>query len=482
MKPQNSSLVAARLLDGEQRFKRVGTCSECSGCSTKTTCLPVKQKLKDDYDGIRFTADGFDCALPVSIDSHTMCAYSCLYCFSENLGGHKAAGEAHVRQYNLNALEGILSGEHQNKQAHAIRMALKRDPITGAVSGQPCPVQLGALTDPFDNIERNQGWALKLPALLSKYNQPCRISTKGSLFHLPEYLAAFARPDLFWVAFSIISIDDELIAKVDKFAPVASERIKAMKALSSRGVKTSLRFRPIIPNLSDRTPKHPKAYKDLIERCAEAGASAVSMEALFTPGLKKGPAALRWDTLEKEIGYPIRETYKDLTVKGGACTRLSREYVEDIFYACQEITHKCGMTFAVSDPLFKHLNDTGCCCGITEDDPVFGNWQRENATTAVVEAKRTGQTVTAEQFIPAWSHLVNLRSMCCIVGPHGKSMEDTTWGHKLRNTWNDLKSNRGVLYYFQGALRPVGKNEKGDIVYAYSDVARSHFKNQIFKV
>jgi len=476
-------LINPRLKEGEQRFERVSTCGECNGCSTKTTCIPVKEKLKDDYEGIRFTADGYDCALPVSIDSHTMCSYSCLYCFSENLGGHTQNERKQVRQYNLNHLEGILNGEAKNRKARAIRMALKRDPETGAAIGQPCPVQLGALTDAFDNIERNQGWALKLPALLAKYNQPCRISTKGTLFNIPEYLDAFSRPDLFWVAYSLISIDDDLLSKIDKFAPNATERIKSMKALSSRGVQTSLRFRPIIPGLSDSTPAHPKAYKELIERCAEAGAKAVSMEAVFTPGMVSGEAGKRWDVLEGAINYKIRDIYKNLTVKGGACTRLSREYVEDIFYACQEVTHACGMTFAVSDPLFKHLNDTGMCCGIKDDDPVFGNWQRENATTIVVEAKRNPSKIfSAVDSIPEWSNLVGIRDMCCIVGPHGKSVEDMTWANKLRNNWNDLKSNRGTLYYFQGALKPVGKNAQGDILWQYNDIPRKNFKRQIFKI
>lgn len=476
-------LVNARLKESELRYKRAATCVECNGCATKTTCLPVKKKLTDSYEGIRFTADGFDCALPVSIDSHTMCAYSCLYCFSENLGGHTNNEQLDVRQYNLNNLEGILSGAHQNKVAQAVRSALKRDVTTGVpLSGQPCPVQLGALTDAFDNIERNQGWALKLPALLSKYNQPCRISTKGTLFTLPEYLEAFSRPELFWVAFSIISIDDQLMAQIDKFAPVPSERIKAMRALSKAGVKTSLRFRPLIPNLSDRTPRHPYAYRELIERCAEAGATAVSMEALFTPGSLRGEAGKRWSTLEKVIGFDIRRVYKDLTPKGGSCTRLSREYVEDMFYACQEVTHACGMTFAVSDPLFKHLNDTGCCCGIKEDDPVFGNWQRENATTALVEARRTGLEVSATKYIPAWAHTQKIQNLCFITGPKACSLEKFMWSDKLRNTWNDLESNRGVLYYFQGSLRPVGKDKEGNIAYVYSEPPRKHFRHQIFKI
>ena len=65
------------------RCERLNTCKECGSCTGATLCKPAKKRLRNDYTGIRFTADGFDCALPVSIDSHTSCSYACMYCFSE---------------------------------------------------------------------------------------------------------------------------------------------------------------------------------------------------------------------------------------------------------------------------------------------------------------------------------------------------------------------------------------------------------------
>lgn len=457
------------------RFKTKPTCKECNGCADFKNCLPVKKPLDQSYNGIRFTADGFDCALPVSIDSHTVCSYSCLYCFSEFLGGH-VNNQTAVKQYDLDKFERILSGEAQSRQANAIRVALKRD------QKQPCAVQLGALCDPFDNIERNQGWALRLPELLRKYNQPCRISTKGTLFLNDEYLDAFADPKLFWVAFSIITCDDELCRKIDKFAPAPSERIRAMARLASRGVSTSLRFRPLIPNVSDRTPRYPKAYKTLIEMAGDAGAKAVSMEAIFAPGQLVKESRKRWDTLNELIGFDLIKFYKNHTPKRGACVRLERPYLEDIFYEAREVAHKYGMTFGVSDPVMKHLNDTGCCCGIRPDDPVFGNWQRENATNAMVVARDEGKLVSAADGIPPWAHNVSKHDMCLITGPQAYAADSTSWADKLRDTWNDLKTNRGVLLYFQGALRPVDRDANGDIRYRYQAPAKGKPKYRLYSI
>ena len=449
---------------GEERYRRVNTCKECGFCETKDRlCTPAKKYLDKDYNGIRFTADGFDCALPVSMDSHTVCAYACQYCFSEFLGGH-TGNYGVIRQLRLQTLDNMLSGNSQSRMSKAFRKALKR--VEYATDGPPCPIQLGALTDPFDNIERQQGWALKAAEILKKNNQPCRISTKGKLLATKEYLNAFDRPDLFWVAFSIISIDDEVLAKIDKNAPLPSERLATMKALSSQGISTSLRFRPLIPNVSDRTAKHPQAYVELIEKAAEAGCRAVSMEMLFAPGQLIGSTRQRWNELEKTIKFPIRELYRKITPKLGACIRPSRAYAEDLFLHSREIAHKCGMTFGVSDPIMKHLNDTGCCCGIKPNDPHFGNWQRENATNALVEARDKKKRVTAKDYIPKWAYDVMKRDLCALSGVTAINFKDTTWGDVLNETWNDLRGNRGPLVYFQNLLKPVAI-ENGDIVYEY---------------
>ena len=61
--------------------------------------------------------------------------------------------------------------------------------------------------------------------LCNKYNQPVRISTKGNLFLTDEYLDAISeKPHLYWVAFSIITPDDERLAKIDRYAPSATEK------------------------------------------------------------------------------------------------------------------------------------------------------------------------------------------------------------------------------------------------------------------
>ena len=298
------------------RYERVDTCGECKACNGRW-CEAARVPKMRKYGGIRFTSDGFDCALPVTIDSHSMCSFGCLYCFSDNLKGHVEIADKPIGQTSLGQIERIFSGEG-GKFGEQVRLALKYDRRNG--NGYPCPVQLGGINDPTDNIERQQGWLLKFIDLAIKYNQPVRISTKGKLLKEPEYLKALGKaPHLFWIAFSIISPDDELMRRIDVRAPLPSERIATMKALSEIGCSTSLRFRPIFPGISDRTKRYPRAYKALVEMAAEAGAKACSFECGFYPSRIPNDSKYKWERLEKLSGVPLKKLYSSFGRQ--ACTR-----------------------------------------------------------------------------------------------------------------------------------------------------------------
>lgn len=439
-------------------------------CADGKVCDSIRTNLRSYY-GIRYTSDGFDCALPVAIDSHSLCSFGCLYCFADNLIEHGISSKSRpIGQMSLNVLEGIFSGK-PTKISDSFRKALKYDKRNA--DGFPCPIQLGAICEPADNIERNQGWLLDFIKLANKWGQPVRMSTKGNLFLIDEYLDAISEcPELFWVAWSIITPDDDLIKKIDLRAPPTSERIASMKRLSDRGVKCSLRLRPILPGFSDSTPKYPQAYKTLIQMAADAGAVAISYEVGFMPGHMTPELKVRWEEIERLSNRPLNAIYNHFGKQ--ACTRPSYIWTENIMHAIKEEALKCGLTVGVSDPVWKQLSDTGCCCGILPDDPVFGNWQRESATNILLESKKTGDFIHLKDITPPWSHDQKLPGMVASPpGPAGVYLgRHTTWAEKLREIWNNTDSERGPLNYFQGALQPDHWDENGDIVYKYVGLKR----------
>jgi hypothetical protein len=318
--------------------------------------------------------------------------------------------------------------------------------------------------------------------LAIKYNQPVRISTKGTIFQIPEYLAAVAKaPHLFWVAFSIITPDDDLLEKIDRQAPNATERLKTMSLLSGVGVKTALRFRPIFPRISDATPRYPHAYRALIEKSAEAGACAVSYEVGFVPGMMDTNVRWRWTRFAKIAGVPWAELYDQFGPRQ-ACMRPPVVWTENIMHAIRDEAHRNGLVVGVSDPVWKQLSDSGCCCGIMPDDPVFGNWERESATNQLLLARDEGKILGPEDIIPSWAYDVDSGQIYNPgTGPLvAYKRRHEMWADKLRQVWNNTKGERGPLTYFQGALLPVRVDGDGDVYYKYVGLQRKHPPPQMY--
>jgi len=458
----------------DQRWKEYNPCQECGRCDG-TSCEPARQELRD-YGGIRFTSDGFDCALPVTIDSHSVCSFGCLYCFSDNLAQHRKQSKRKIGQTSLKKIEKLFSGADV-KSLKPYQKALKYDNLNE--NGYPAPVQLGGITDPMDNIERQQGWLKEVAKLAIEYDQPLRISTKGELGKLNDYLEILEqKPELFWFTFSTITPDDEKASKMEKRVPSPHDRLDAMESLSNVGCNTALRFRPIIPGISDSTEAHPDAYKELIQEAGKAGADAISYETVFLDGMPQPEIKERYREMEEITGVPLMDVYAEFG-KPQKCTRPSYKWTENIMHAIKKEALNQDMWIGVSDPAWKQLTNCGSCCGIPRTHPVFGNWERESATNRLMEAKIAKEyhdknlALGPDDIIPEWSRQVKKDKLVNPgAGPTNLyERRHKYWADKLRETWNDIEKERSALQYFQGALKPV-KRLNGDLYYKYKGLKR----------
>jgi DNA repair photolyase len=435
------------------------------------------EKFPQGYGGVRFSSDAMDCAIPIAIDSHSGCSYNCLYCFSNNLQRAfdrnnkllKVAQENGTlyKEYPLKSLERFLARE--NKDAESLAMY--------TMMNQGAPVQLGALGDPFDDLELHSGWAKKAIPLFIKYKQPVRISTKGcTVLQKKEYLKLFEKnPEQFWVAWSIISNSDELISKVDVGAPVTSERLKAMKELTTIGVHCSLRFRPFLPGLSDSYEGEPEAWKKLIERAKAAGAEAISFEHIFLSAVLTPRQKAMYQLMFRAMGSPnFGNWWNSHSNLSETCRRATRSLKYDMTMKVYRTCKELGLRVGISDPHFKELNDTGCCCGMPEEDKWFGKWSRRQMTEVIVQGRKnyengTPRLFSYEDWKPEWAHMIPLSNMVTAGNWHNfRRKKYKTFGDKIRDKWNDAKAPRGPFLYFGKALIPIGKDVKtGDLIYEY---------------
>jgi hypothetical protein len=144
-----------------------------------------------------------------------------------------------------------------------------------------------------------------------------------------------------------------------------------------------------------------------------------------------------------------------------------------LMHAMREEAHALGMVFSVSDPHWKELNDTGCCCGMRPDDPFWGAWERKQACNALVEARQAYEAggerlVHVGDVLPAWAKTTPARNLVCTTGPPGALAQMMSWEDwHVRHLWNDPKSPRGPMLYFGGVLQPAGKDANDDLVYRY---------------
>jgi DNA repair photolyase len=421
--------------------------------------MALPEKLPETYNsGIRFSSDSMDCAIPVSIDSRNFCRYRCCYCFSENLSRNtdRTPAVKNRKELSIRRLEKFLNRELKDRVSLSMYGLLD--------SG--CPVQLGALGDSFDETELHTGWIKRVIPLFIKYKVPVRIGTKGGrVLQRPEYLRLFENsPSQFWFAFSLICNDDNLLSQIDIGAPSATERIAAMKAVTSIGCKASLRLRPFLPGVSDTYPGGPEnAWEILIERCHEAGSRAISFEYIFLPAAPTKQQKVMYKHMYKVMSDPyFGEKWHAISNAKESCRRGDRLYKYLMTMKIREKVLGLGWTFGISDPHFKELNSTLSCCGFPDTgDKWFSNFSRSNMTSLLVEAKRlhdagTPRLWTYNDWKPRWGESVNIGECVNLGGwdPHTRKKYQTI-SDSFRNKWNNPEHPRGPKIYFGGVLEDV---------------------------
>ena len=104
--------------------------------------------------------------------------------------------------------------------------------------------------------------------LFDKHHHPVNLITKGSLITRDiDLLANLADRNLCSVAISLPTLDSALKRIMEPRVPGADARLKAIEALASRGIPTSVLLAPLIPAINDGE------IEKVLQAAAQAGAS-----------------------------------------------------------------------------------------------------------------------------------------------------------------------------------------------------------------
>jgi DNA repair photolyase len=183
------------------------------------------------------TNDSPDIGFDQSINPYRGCEHGCIYCFARPTHcylGHSAGLDFETKLYaKVNAAE-LLERE------------LSRPRYV------PKYIALGAVTDPYQPIEREHRITRAVLEVLERTGHPVGIVTKSALVVRDlDILTRMASRGLVKVAISVTTLDRAIARKMEPRAATPPRRLEAIKVLSAAGVPVAVMVAPIVPAIND---------------------------------------------------------------------------------------------------------------------------------------------------------------------------------------------------------------------------------------
>ncbi|MET0194845.1 MAG: PA0069 family radical SAM protein [Hyphomicrobiaceae bacterium] len=207
--------------------------------------------------------DSPDISFDQSINPYRGCEHGCIYCFARPTHcylGHSAGLDFETKLYaKINAAE-LLERELANPRY------------------VPKHIALGAVTDPYQPIERERRITRSILEVLDRTSHPVGIVTKSALVVRDiDILARMAARDLVKVAISVTTLDRRVARKMEPRAATPPKRLEAIKALAAAGVPVAVMVAPIVPALTDHE------IESILAAARDAGAKEAGYVLLRLP-------------------------------------------------------------------------------------------------------------------------------------------------------------------------------------------------------
>lgn len=191
-----------------------------------------------------------------SINPYRGCEHGCIYCFARP--SHAWLGLSPGLDFE--------SQIYQKKDAAELLLKELSNPRY-----QCQTISLGAVTDPYQPVERELMLTRRILQVLADCKHPVQIITKSSLVIRDiDILAKMAAENLAGVCLSITTLDRQLARKMEPRAHTPEKRLLAVQELSDAGIPVTVLCAPIIPALNDHE------LEAILTQCRHAGASSAA--------------------------------------------------------------------------------------------------------------------------------------------------------------------------------------------------------------
>lgn len=178
-----------------------------------------------------------DISFDQSINPYRGCEHGCIYCYARPTHaylGHSPGLDFETKLYaKTNAAELL---ERELSARHYV----------------PKVIALGAVTDPYQPIERTYKITRQILEVLERANHPVGIVTKSALVVRDiDILSRMAQKGLVKVAISVTTLDRKVARKMEPRAATPPKRLEAIRLLSDAGIHTTVMVAPIIPAINE---------------------------------------------------------------------------------------------------------------------------------------------------------------------------------------------------------------------------------------
>ena len=430
------------------------------------------EKIKQPLTVYNLSVDKYENYFANNILVHN-CSMACNFCFSYYFRANNPTlvsdNARKLKPVNYDRFEKLLTGK------------LPDEPAWKHFFSKRYVLQWGSMADPFCFFEKKNKIGERLIKLFGDINYPVKLCFKGPA--IEDYWDLFEKykhQHNFAFQSSIINTDDKLAESIEMGAPSPTKRFEYLKRLSDMGYYTIIRLRPFTMGMSDLT------LDDFLEKVKKYNINAISMEFFCLDIRTNENIRKRYDWMSKILGYDIMAYYKALSpTSRGGYRRLSRDVKERYVRKIYKFCYDNNVLFACSDPDYKELNMSGSCCGLPNEykpNPEITNYCKCQLTNAI--------RLMRKDYWNGKPRLLHLYDVYGLDNKFGSYYDDLqffsqdvvekialssgeactyTMRVAMRLHWNNLRSPKCPVNYFDGKIKPVSKDEFGDLVFEYCE-------------
>lgn len=218
------------------------------------------------------------CLYALEIDSYGRgCSHNCLYCYAKaQLTVHGFWNNPMPVPIDINEIRKVFYTVFETDKKSKWRSILEKR----------IPFRVGCMSDSFMWIDRKFKVSQEMLKIFVFYKYPHSILTRSDLIAEEDYLKILDT-NLCSIQFSIPSVNEEMIKKIEPGTPSALRRLRAIKSLVDSGFWTAVRINPILPIYPDgyfsnpdfhwqgEVPKFDFTSFDMVDQIAESGTQSI---------------------------------------------------------------------------------------------------------------------------------------------------------------------------------------------------------------